>query len=137
MNWALILYLSLFGPVIGSLVVLGVFPRGGDRYVWLVVTIVCAVVIARRVPGRHLQHGAVVGFLSGATSTLVQGLFAATLASNNPWIVEEFAEMPEGFDLQFFIMMLVPFIGVASAIILGLLSYLAARITRREGGADA
>ncbi|MDH3196998.1 MAG: hypothetical protein OEO21_02030 [Candidatus Krumholzibacteria bacterium] len=131
LDWRLVLYLSLFGPAIGGLMVLGVFPEGGERLAWLVATAACAVVIARRTEA-PVRHGAVVGFLSGATSTLVQAVFSATLLSNNPWMVERFADMPEGFDLQFFIFMLVPFIGVASALALALVSMLAAKAVRRR-----
>jgi len=132
MNWKLVLYLSLFGPVIGSLVVMGVFPERSERFAWLAVSTLSAVIIARSLDDKHFQHGALVGFIAGATSTLVQGLFSANLASNNPWVVEAFAEMPEGFDLQFFIMMLVPFIGIVSALGGGLLALVAARVMTRS-----
>jgi hypothetical protein len=130
-DWRLVLYLSLFGPAIGALMVLGALPEGGERLAWLVATGVSAVLIARRTAA-PVRHGALVGFLSGATSTLVQALFAATLLTNNPWMVERFAEMPEGFDPQFFIFMLVPFIGVASGFALALVSLLGAKAMRRR-----
>jgi hypothetical protein len=131
LNWRLTLYLSLFGPAIGALMVLGALPQGWERFAWLVATAVCAVVIARRTEA-PVKHGAVVGFLSGASSTLVQAVFSATLVSNNPWMVERFAGMPEGFSLRYFIFMLVPFIGVASALALALVSMLAARAMGRR-----
>ena len=71
-------------------------------------------------------------FVSGASATFVQGVFSSTYALNNPWVVEEFADMPVGFDLQFFIMMLVPFIGIASALALGFLTFLAVRVLGRH-----
>jgi len=111
--------------------VFGVLPRGTERYAWLFATVFCSIVIARQPGLRHFAHGAVVGFISGATATLIQGLFTATLLSNNPWIVTEFADMPEGFDTQFFIMMLVPFIGVFSAFVGGFLALLSARVMKR------
>ncbi|MCH7548214.1 MAG: hypothetical protein IH969_01540 [Candidatus Krumholzibacteriota bacterium] len=132
MNWRLILYLSLFGPLIGGLKVFGLLPRGMELFAWLVVTVFCSIVIGRQPGLKHFANGAVVGFISGATETLIQGLFAATLVSNNPWIVSEFADMPEGFDTQFFIMMLVPFIGVTSAFAGGFLAHLAARVMKRS-----
>jgi len=131
LDWRLILYLSLFGPAIGTLMVLGVLPQGGERVAWLVATAVSAVLIARRT-GAPVRHGALVGFFSGATSTLVQALFTATLLTNNPWMVEAFAGMPEGFDPQFFIFMLVPFIGVASGLALALVSLLGAKAIHRR-----
>ncbi|HXV13745.1 MAG TPA: hypothetical protein VEC56_06025 [Candidatus Krumholzibacteria bacterium] len=127
MNWTLILLLSLFGPVVGAFTVFGVFPRGVDRFVWMVVVGVCAWTVAKREPARALPTGAVVGFITGASSTLVQALWVDTLAANNPWMVEALAGQPAGFDFEFFVFMLVPFIGVAGGAMTGLLAMLAAR----------
>ena len=137
MNWRLVLYLSLFGPAIGSLVVVGVFPERTERFVWLAASIVCALIIARSLDHGHFQHGALVGFIAGSTSTLVQAIFSATLVTNNPWIMETFAEMPEGFDLQFFFFMLVPFIGIAGALGGGLLAHVASRVMTHSKEKDS
>jgi hypothetical protein len=132
MNRGLILKLSALGPAMGALVVIGVFPEGTDRFAWMVVNIGCAVAIARSQVANVFWHGCVTGFIVGASSTLVQGVFADTLIANNPWMLERFADQPEGFNLQFFVMMLVPFIGIAGALLTGFLSFLAARVLRRE-----
>ena len=134
MNRRLVLRLSLLGPVMGALVVFGVFPEGTDRFAWMAVNIGCAVAIARSHVENVFWHGVVTGFIVGASSTLVQGIFADTLIANTPWMLVRFADQPEGFNLQFFIMMLVPFIGIAGALLTGFLSYLAGRVLRREGG---
>ena len=134
MNWKLIASLSLFGPLVGTLTVLGVFPRGVDRFVWFAIVAVCAFTVAKKEPGRPLPHGAIVGFVNGATSTLVQALFVDTLAANNPWMVEAMADQPAGFDFEFFVFMLVPFIGVASGAMTGLLAMLVSRaLAARDG----
>jgi len=133
-NWKLIASLSLFGPLVGTLTVLGVFPRGVDRFVWFAIVAVCAFTVAKKEPGRPLPHGAIVGFVNGATSTLVQALFVDTLAANNPWMVEAMADQPAGFDFEFFVFMLVPFIGVASGAMTGLLAMLVSRaLAARDG----
>jgi hypothetical protein len=134
MNWRLVLLLTLFGPAVGTLTVLGVFPRGVDRFVWFVVVVVSAVAVARREPRRALVHGAVAGFITGVSSTLIQALWVDTLAANNPWMVEAMADQPEGFDFEFFVFMLVPFIGVAGGAMTGLLAMLTARsLAARDG----
>lgn len=138
MNWKLVLTLSLFGPVVGTLTVLGVFPRGADRFVWFAVVGVCAWVVAKREPARPLPHGAVAGFITGASSTLVQAFFVDALAANNPWMVEAMSDQPAGFDFEFFVFMLVPFIGVAGGAMTGLLAMLIARArAARTGGAKS
>jgi hypothetical protein len=126
-NWRLVLLLSLFGPLVGTLTVLGLFPKGVDRFVWFAVVGVCAVVVAKREPTHALKHGAVVGFVNGAASTLIQALFVDALTAHNPWMVEAMAQQPPGFDFEFFVFMLVPFIGVAGGAMTGLLAMLVAR----------
>jgi hypothetical protein len=126
-NWKLILALCVAGPLMGALMVMGVFPEGTDRYAWFVIVGVNAVVVARKEPERALAHGALIGFVNGAVATLVQAVFLDTLVANNPYIVEKFANQPAGFDLQYFIYMLVPFVGIAGGAMTGLLSMLAAR----------
>jgi hypothetical protein len=127
MNWRLIGLLSFFGPAIGALTVLGVVPRGGDRVLWAVVVGVCAFLVAKKEPARALPHGAVIGFLNGASSTLLQAVFVDTLRANNPWMVAAMANQPPGFDFEFFVWMLVPFIGVAGGGMTGLLAMWIAR----------
>jgi hypothetical protein len=128
----LVLGLSAFGPAMGTLVVLGTFPEGTDRFAWMVVNIICAVAIARTGVANAFWTGAVTGFFVGASSTLVQGLFADALASNNPWMLERFSDQPEGFDFQLFVLQLVPFIGIAGGFMTGFLSFLARRAMRYQ-----
>ncbi len=139
MSWKLILPLCLFGPVMGGLMVAGVFPEGADRYAWFVIVGVCAVVVARREPEHALANAAVVGFINGAVATLAQALFLDTFVANNPYVLEKFADQPAGFDLQYFVYMLVPFIGVAGGAMTGLLAMLVARFlaSRRDRDAPA
>ena len=139
MNWRLLAPLAILGPIMGTLTVMGAFPKGVDRFAWLTVVLVCAFVVARREPLRALKHAALIGFWNGATSTLVQALFVGPLLVNNPWMKEAFAGEPRGFDMEFFLFMLVPFIGVAGGAMTGLLAMLfaralAARRSPRERG---
>jgi hypothetical protein len=129
-NRKLVLWLAVLGPVMGVLIVAGVFPKGVDRFAWMGVNFVCAVAIARARVRNPFWHGAVTGFLIGALATLVQGVFTDTYVAHNPWVLETFSRRSEDFDLQYFIMMLVPFIGLAGAFITGLLSYLVDKAMR-------
>ncbi len=134
MNWKLVTPLCLFGPLLGGLAVAGVVPEGADRFVWFAVVVLCATLCARFEPARALLHGAVTGFVNGASSTLVQAFFVDTLVRNNPYIAERFADQPAGFDLEFFVFMLVPFIGVAGGAVTGLVAMLAARVFAARAG---
>lgn len=135
MNWKLVATLALFGPAVGALTVLGVFPRGVDRFVWFVVVGACALTVATKEPKQALKHGAVVGFLNGAISTLIQAFFVEELIANNPWMLEAMAGQPPGFDFEFFVFMLVPFIGVAGGAMTGLLAMLVVRARASRGAA--
>ena len=112
----------------GAIMVAGFLAEGIDRYIWLAFTVACSIWLARRVACLPFAHGAIVGFLAGASATFIQGIFAERLAANNPWIVARFSEMPEGFDLQFFVLRLVPFIGVGSALLTGLFTLVAHKV---------
>jgi len=132
-NWRLLGWLAPVGPVVGTLTVLGVIPQGTDRFVWFAVVIGTALLVARREPARALLHGVVAGFWNGATSTLAQALFLERLVANNPWFRDAFVKQPPGFDLDYFVFMTVPFIGVAGGAMTGLLSMLAVRILAARG----
>jgi hypothetical protein len=131
-DWKLILLLSLPGPAIGILTLFGIIPFGTDRWFWLAVSIVAAVVIAWRVERGAFGHGAVVGFLLGATSKLIQGIWSGTYVANNPDLVVKFAGEGERSEFQYFVLMLVPFVGIANALIVGLMSHLAHRAVGRN-----
>lgn len=128
MNWRLLAPLAAFGPIMGTLMLMGAFPKGVDRFAWLLVMLACAFVVARRERVRALPHAALVGFWNGASSTLIQALFVNRLLANNPWIAQSFADQPKGFDMDYFMFMLVPFIGVAGGALTGLLAILFVRL---------
>jgi hypothetical protein len=102
---------------------------------WAAVVALCAFLAAKQEPERALQHGALIGFINGASSTLVQAFFVDTLTANNPWMVEAMAKQPPGFDFEFFVFMLVPFIGVAGGGLTGLLAMWIARARARRDDA--
>lgn len=135
--WRFMVWMALPGAIIGALVVLGLFGPGKERFVWLPYTAICAIVIARRQDESVVLVGAVTGFLSGAFSTFLQGIFVDTMLANNAWMAERFAAQPEGFSVRYFVLMLVPFIGLASAAVLAISTWLVGRALRRSGGDGA
>ena len=124
MNWKLIAPLAILGPLMGVLVVMGAFPPGADRFVWGTVVLASAFIVARREPAHVVKHGFTIGLWNGATSTLVQAFFVKPMLVNNPWMVTKFAHAPRGFDMEFFVFMLVPFIGVAGGALTALVGML-------------
>jgi hypothetical protein len=127
MNWKLIAPLAIVGPIMGGLVVMGAFPPGTDRFAWAAIVLASAFFVARREPAHALKHGFVIGLWNGAVATLVQAFFLKPMLANNPWMAAKFANAPKGFDMEFFVFMLVPFIGVAGG---GLTAFVAVLFRR-------
>jgi hypothetical protein len=124
-NWHLILLLSLPGPVMGFLTLTGVIPFGVDRWFWLGISIVAAVTIAMRVDQGAFRTGALVGFFLGATSKLIQAVWSDTYVANNPELLGSLTGATEGAPFQYRMLMLVPFVGLTNALLVGLMSYFA------------
>ena len=112
MNWKLLAPLAILGPLMGVLVVMGAFPPGTDRFAWGAIVLASAFIVARREPDRVVKHGFVIGMWNGATATLLQAFWVKQMLANNPWMAAKFTQAPTGFDMEFFVFMLVPFIGV-------------------------
>lgn len=136
LQWKTILSLSLFGPVMGVLTLFGVIPFNAEGYVWLGISVASAITIANRIGSGPFINGVVTGFLQGATSKLVQGVFSGTYAARNLGLMEKLTDIPAGMEFKYFVLMLVPFVGIGSALVLGLLSFLAGRMLRREDESD-
>lgn len=113
MNWKILAPLAILGPLMGMLVVMGQFPQGVDRFAWAGIVLTSAFFVTKRDPVAAVKHGFAIGFWNGATSTLIQAFFVKLMLANNPWMVARFANAPRGFDMEYFVFMLVPFIGVA------------------------
>ncbi len=131
MNWKLLAPLAILGPIMGALVVTGAFPPGTDRFAWGAIVLASAFIVARREPARVVKHGFVIGMWNGATATLVQAFFVKQMLANNPWMAAKFAGAPKGFDMEFFVFMLVPFIGVAGGGMTGFVGLLFRRALSR------
>jgi hypothetical protein len=129
-DWNLIVLLSLPGPVMGFLTLRGVIPFGFDRWFWLAISVVAAIVIARRVERHAFGHGALVGFLLGATSKLIQAIWSDLYAANNPALSEKLTGATDGPEFQYRMLMLVPFVGLTNALLVGLMSYFAHKAVR-------
>lgn len=126
-DWHLIVPLSLPGPVMGLLTLYGIIPFGIDRWFWLAISVVAAVTIARRVERQAFGHGALVGFLLGATSKLIQAIWADVYVAHNPVLLEQLTGATDGPAFQYRMLMLVPFVGLVNALLVGLMSYFAHR----------
>lgn len=128
MNWKLIFLLSLFGLAMGIATVF-VIPSNIEPLFWLVIFIICAVIIARRVPSRHFLHGLLVGIVNSIWVTGAHVLLFDAYIANHA----REAAMMQNSPLPPRAMMLIvgPCIGVVSGIVLGLFAWIASKFIRR------
>src|SRR4051794_3045976 len=68
MNWRLVLGLSLFGLAMGVATVF-IVPSKIEPIVWMAIFITCAVIIAKRAPGKYFLHGLCVSLMNSVWIT--------------------------------------------------------------------
>ncbi len=116
--------LSLFGPAMALASILG-WLGSLEGYLWLAIALLAATAISREAPGRHFLHGLLAGAIGGAGAVLLQSMMFDTYLANNPSRVADLGRMQAGMEPRLFVLVLSPIIGIASGLVLGLLSLLA------------
>jgi hypothetical protein len=127
MNWKLVLALSGFGLAMGIATVF-VIPSKVEPLFWLVIFVVCAIVIAKRAPGRHFLHGFSVSLVNSLWITTAHIAFFDHYVASHP----QEAEMMNGMPIAGRAAMALtgPIVGLVSGLVLGLFSFLASKITK-------
>jgi hypothetical protein len=136
MNFRLVLLLSDFGLAMGVASLLGLIPRGVELWLWLGITVVCAVWIAKKVATRRFLHGFLVGLISGMLSPLIQVAFFPLYLRNNPYAAESFGQLPSGMSPRLLILIMTPLLGLFFGLVLGCLAWLAGKVLRRQEPAE-
>jgi hypothetical protein len=127
MNWKLILQLSMFGLAMGLATVFFI-PSNVEPFLWVVIWLACAYLIARQCRSRRFVHGLLVGIGNSIWITAAHvGLFTQYVATHAKE-VEMMSSMPFAPRV-----MMVP-IGIVSGLIsgaiIGLLALLAGKLIR-------
>jgi hypothetical protein len=130
MDWRLILQLSLFGLAMGVATVY-VIPSRLEPFCWLGIFGFCAWVIAHRRPDRPFQHGLLVSVVNGLWITTAHVLLADRYLAGHPEEAAMMASSPLGSSPRLMMAVTGPVIGVVSGLVLGLMSWFAARMVRR------
>ena len=121
MNWELILSLSLFGILIGTLSVLG-FTKKAEPILWLIVGVFTAFMISRRVSGMIFWYGFIIGIFWGCFSAMIQSMFFETYLKNNPKYAEAFSKSSR-FKPRYLILLVGPMLGLLTGTVLGGLAW--------------
>lgn len=130
MNWKLIFQLSLFGLVMAFATVFWI-PTIIEPAFWLIIFFVCAYLIAKRSPGKLFLHGLLVSLVNCVWITTVHVLFYDAYMANHPEMATMNATMPDHPRLMMVLMG--PVFGVLSGLVLGLFSFVAGKLLKRNG----
>ena len=129
MNWKLIVQLSLFGlaMAIGTVFFIS---SNIEPVFWLAIFLVCAFIIAKRAPGRHFLHGLAVGLVNCVWVTGAHVGFFSTYIANHPREAEMMTQMPLRMHPRLMMLIIGPFVGVISGVILGLFAWVASKLVK-------
>lgn len=100
--------LSLFG-----------LTRGIELYLWIVIALVVAVVVARNANQKQFLHGFLSGTGMGIANGIVQAFFLPIYLSHNPDAAGQLSQNSFGFLPEVFIFLFSPVIGMMYGIVVG------------------
>lgn len=125
MSWKLILGLSLFGAAMGVATVF-VVPSDVEPWCWAAIFAVCAWMIAKRAPGKYLQHGLCVGLVNSVWITAAHvALYDAYIASH-PREAAMLAQLQMGSP-KLAMLVTGPAIGLVSGVVIGLMAWVTSK----------
>jgi hypothetical protein len=132
MNWRVIVSLSAFGVAMG-LATISLIPSNVEPLFWLVIFVICAYVIARRVASKFFLHGLVLSLVNSIWITASHVAFFDTYIANHPQEASMTASMPFSSHPRVLMLVIGPAIGAVTGVILGLFCLVASRFTRSSG----
>ena len=119
MSWKLVFGLSLFGLAMGFATVF-VIPSNIEPFFWLGILLVCAVIIAKRAPGKYFLHGLCVSLVNSVWIT------GAHIALYDKYVAGHAKEVAMAAQMGAPKMMMAitgPVVGLASGLVLGLFAW--------------
>ncbi len=129
----LVLKLSLFGLAMGVATVF-VIPSSIEPLFWLAIFVACAVVIAKRAPGKHFVHGFLVSLANSVWITGAHIALAGSYLARHPDEAAMMAKMPLPDSPRLMMLMTGPAIGIASGLVLGLFAFVAGKFVKPAAG---
>ena len=117
MNWHLILLLSLFGILMGTLSVLG-FTKKAEPLLWLVIGLFTAFMVSRKITEMMFWHGFIIGIFWGCLSSLLQSIFFQTYLKNNPKYAEAF-QKNQKINSRYLMLVVGPLMGLLTGTVVG------------------
>jgi hypothetical protein len=130
MNAKLIFALSGFGLLMGLLTV-WVIPSNVEPIFWLAIFAVCAWLIAKFAPGKYFLHGFLTSLVNSVWITTAHIAFVGDYLAHHANEAAMLAKMPMPDSPRLMMAMTGPVVGVVSGLILGLFSWVAAKLTKK------
>jgi hypothetical protein len=127
----LILTLSLFGLAMGIATVF-VIPSNIEPIFWLAIFIVCALVIAKKAPGKLFLHGFLVSLVNSVWITGAHIALVDSYLPRHPNEVAMMAKMPMPNSPRLMMLMTGPVVGIISGLVLGLFSFVAGKLVKKS-----
>jgi hypothetical protein len=132
MNWKLIFQLSVFGLIM-AFGTISLIPPMIEPVFWITIFIFCAYIIATRANGKYFLHGLFLGLANCVWITAAHFVFYNTYITHHPEVLKMSQQHPI-FPSHPRIDMLIiaPFIGIASGIIIGLFAIIASALMKKK-----
>ena len=128
MHYKLILLFSSIGLLMGLLSVAGL-TQGIEPFLWLIVGIITAWVVSRKVV-RQFLHGFLIGLAWGTLNGIVQSLFFDTYMENNPHLRPDLESIPF-ISARLFVLAMGPVIGLLTGAVVGGMRWGAGKVKGR------
>jgi hypothetical protein len=126
MNWKIIFLLSSFGVLMGISSVFGLL-QDIEWILWILTGVVSAAIMGRFVKKRHFSHGFYLGLLNVLLATSIQVIFFKEFLSNNSRFAERLESISISMEERVFFLLLAPAVGILSGLVLGTMTFTAAK----------
>jgi hypothetical protein len=134
MNWKIIFQLSIFGLIMAFATV-SLIPENIEPVFWVLIFVFCAWVIAKVCPGSYFLHGFLVSMVNCIWITAVHIAFRATFVAHHPNMASMGSNMPPALTNhpRLTMALMGPIFGAMFGIVLGLFSFIASKIVKKNG----
>lgn len=132
MNWKLIFGLSLFGLAMAFATVYWI-PMSTERFMWPVIMLICAYLVAKNATGKYFLHGFLVCLVNCVWITGAHITLADTYLAIHADEAAQYVELNRkaGLNITQAMLIMGPVIGIFSGLVLGLFSFIASKILKK------
>ena len=128
MNWKLIFLLSLIAIPMAFATIYFI-PVNLEPPFWIAIFIFCAYIIALKCGGKFFLNGFMVSIFNCIWITVIHFVFFAAYYDHHPEMLQMKDATPE--QMRWFMLIVGPVVGVISGLILGLFSWIAAKLMKK------